>query len=152
MAGSIADVSFAGSIVTISGSSGSCTIKNFADDANPIEFHENVVSDVSMNLYGYLARSVSPLPIIFSVTVVPGSDEDGDLTAIWKNMRLRNGTGSASWESPMTAKITLGNTQMSPSSFQFTKGTMISGPGGPGSKPTGKMSGRTFTFAFAEAT
>lgn len=143
----IKDVSFAGSSVTISGPIGSTTITDFMDDANPVEFQDVEVSSVGVNCNGSMIRNARPNVIMMSVTVIPGSQSDDALYNMWKLYRVQ-GNYNSQWESPCSATVTIGNGKGSRS---YSNGTMVSGPGGPSSNGEGKMTGRTYTFAFVTA-
>ena len=134
------DVSFAGSTVVV----GNIIVKDFMDDANPVEFQDVEVSSVGVNCNGSMIRNAKPNTIMMSVTVIPGSDSDNQLYALWKRYRVQ-GSWNAQWEEPLSASVTIGSGR---GSRQFANGTMVSGPGGPSSNGEGKMSGRTYTFAF----
>lgn len=140
------DVSFAGSGVTIAG----IPIRNFMDDANPLEFPDSEVTSFGVNCNGVMVRHAKPSAVIMSVTVIPGSDEDDKLYKLWISYRVQDGKNKADvWAKGLTASVSVGNTQMKRRSYSFSGGTMISGPGGPSAGAEGKMRGRTYTFAFA---
>lgn len=141
------DVSFAGSVVTVAG----ITINNFMDDANPVEFPDVEVSGVGVNCNGIMIRHAKPNVVIMSVTVIPGSQEDHKLYDLWMSYRVQNGINNAGvWEKSLTGSVsTKGNRS---SNYSFSGGTMVSGPGGPSANGEGKMTGRTYTFAFAVVT
>lgn len=142
----LCDVSFAGSIITVAG----IKISNFMDDANPVEFPDVEVSGYGINCNGVMIRWAKPNAVIMSVTVIPGSMEDAKLYRLWNQYRVQDGNYNAQWGSSLDASISIGNTQMAGKrSYSFSGGTMISGPGGPTASSEGKMSGRTYTFAFA---
>ena len=143
------DVSFAGSTITIAG----ITIQNFMDDANPIELQDVEVSSVGVNLNGCIIRNAKPNIIMMSVTVIPGSEEDSRLYDLWRKYRVQNGVNNAStvWSQSLTASIACANGLLKKSNYRFGGGTMVSGPPGPSASAEGKMQGRTYTFAFAQA-
>lgn len=138
------DVSFAGSTVTVAG----ITIKNFMDDANPVEFQDTEVSSVGVNCNGIMIRNARPNVIMMSITVIPGSDDEMKLYDLWKKYRVQDGRNNAGqWETSLTASIVTKGTRGR--TYSFTGGTMVSGPAGPAANAEGKMQGRTFSFAFA---
>jgi hypothetical protein len=139
----IKDVSFAGSSVTVAG----ITVTDFMDDANPVEFQDVEVSSVGVNCNGSMVRNAKPNVIMMSLTVIPGSQSDISLYNLWKRYRVQ-GNYNSQWEAPLTASVTIGSGRGSRS---FSNGTMVSGPGGPSSNGEGKMTGRTYTFAFVTA-
>ena len=134
------DVSFAGSSITIAGT----TITDFMDDANPVEFQDVEVSSVGVNCNGSMIRNAKPNVVMMSVTVIPGSPSDNHLYELWKTYRVQ-GSYSDAWKTPLTASVNIQNGGLSRS---YSNGTMVSGPGGPSSNGEGKMTGRTYTFAF----
>lgn len=136
----IKDVSFAGSSVTVAG----ITITDFMDDSNPVEFQDVDVSSVGVNCNGSMVRNAKPNVVMMSVTVIPGSDSDNQLFNLWKRYRVQ-GSWQPAWEEGLTASVTIGSGRGSRS---YSNGTMVTGPGGPSSNGEGKMSGRTYTFAF----
>ena len=137
------DVSFAGSRVSVAG----INITDFMDDANPVEFQDVEVSSVGVNCNGSMIRNAKPNVIMMSVTVIPGSGNDDQLYALWKRYRVQ-GDFNAQWEDSLTASVTALGGKVSRT---FNNGTMVSGPGGPSSNGEGKMTGRTYTFAFVTA-
>lgn len=151
----IRDVSFAGSSVTLSGGPfGSVDVKDFMDDANPVEFQDVEVSSVGVNLNGAMIRNAKPNTIMASITVIPFSQTDKQLYAGWKVYRVQ-GTWRSEWEQPLTLTVSLGTNAsggggvgQGQKMYKFTNGTMVSGPGGPVSNAEGKMQGRTYSFAF----
>lgn len=134
------DVSFAGSTVTINGH----TIVDFMDDQNPVEFQDVEVSSVGVNCNGSMIRNAKPNVVMMSVTVIPGSGDDTFLYNMWKTYRVQGNYNSA-WENPLTASVVTGSGAITRA---YSNGTMVNGPGGPSSNGEGKMSGRTYTFAF----
>lgn len=139
----IKDVSFAGSSVTVGG----VTVTDFMDDANPVEFQDVEVSSVGVNCNGSMVRHARPNVIMMSLTVIPGSPSDTGLYNLWKKYRVQGNWNSA-WEDHLTASVSIGSGR---GSKTYSDGTMVSGPGGPSSNGEGKMSGRTYTFAFVTA-
>lgn len=143
------DVSFAGSTIRITGN-GSVEISNFMDNSNPIDFPDTAVSDVAINCYGQMIRNAKPNPIVMSVTVIPGSKEDNSLYNMWQRYRLTDGSYDEQWRTALRATISVANKTMAKKTYEFSGGTMVSGPGGPSATGDGKMQGRTYTFAFAK--
>ena len=149
---SIKDVSFAGTTITISGAAGTVEVRDFMDDANPVEFQDCEVSAVGVNCNGNMIRYAKPSAIMMSVTVIPGSDSDKGLYNMWRAYRIQSSFQSV-WEEPISASISYGNrgSGMSRRLTTMKNGTMVSGPAGISSNGEGKMQGRTYTFAFLES-
>ena len=145
MAKLLNDVSFAGSSVNISGVG---DIRDFMDDANPVEFQDCEVSAVGVNCNGQMIRYAKPSAVMMSVTVIPGSGSDKALWALWKKYRIKD-SWDMQWETDLSATVTVQNGHFG-MSRTLTGGTMVSGPGGPTSNGEGKLQGRTYTFAFVK--
>ena len=153
----IRDVSFAGATVTLSGGLiGNVEIKDFMDDANPIEFQDVEVTTVGVNCNGAIIRNAKPNVVMASVTVIPYSKSDRDLYSAWSKYRVQ-GEFNDQWEDELTLTVDLGTRGSGGSAVGTGKntytlecGTMVSGPGGPSATGEGKMQGRTYTFAFAK--
>ena len=147
----IQDVSFAGSEITLSGGPfGNVQIKDFMDDANPVEFQDVEVTSAGVNLNGAMIRNAKPNLITASMTVIPLSKSDSTLYRGWSRYRVQ-GSFDTVWEQPITLTISVRNRSSrngASGNYTFKNGTMISGPGGPVSNAEGKMQGRTYTFAF----
>lgn len=139
----IYDVSFAGSIVKI----GDATIREFIDDANPVDIQDTETANIEWSCNGRMIRTIKPSAVILSVTVIPGSTSDNALRTIWKKA-FSNGGNVNIGESnkTLTASIDCGNRGMG--SFHFSNGTCLSGAAGVTANGQGKMGGNTYTFAF----
>ena len=140
----IVDLSFAGSKIRIGGD----LIEDFVDDANPVEFAECECATIIYSCSGKMTRIAKPSAIMMSVTVIPGSPSDQRLSARWRRALVnQNSTGVT--DDAIDANVSFGNPTMRGVSLK--KGTIVSGPGGPNVSGTGKMNGKTYTFAFAMA-
>ena len=140
----LSDISFAGSTVTVAG----ITIKDFMDDANPVEFQDVELSGVGINLNGNMIRYAKPTPIMMSVTVIPNSDSDKALFSLWKKYRIAE-KWQSQWGESLSASVDCANGGGFSGSVKLSNGTMVSGPAGISATAEGKMQGRTYTFAFA---
>lgn len=141
----LCDLSFAGSTVVINGH----TISQFMDDANPVEFQNLEVSGVGVNCNGKMIRYAKPSAVMMSVTVIPGGADDGYLYGLLKQYHVEDAENNGDqWEQSIDCDINIDTTGFNVE-YHFAGGTMVSGPGGPGSSAEGKMQGRTYTFAFA---
>lgn len=142
------DVSFAGSTVFIAGRQ----ITQYMDDQNPIDVQNLEVTKVGYNCNGKMIRTAQAGGVMISVTVIPSSSDDAFFHNLLMQYHLQDGKNNAQrWETSLTASITLqGNRDKT--TWNFSGGTMVSGPGGPTSSADGKLAGRTYTFAFAKIT
>lgn len=141
------DVSFAGSQVVVAGH----TVKQFMDDANPVELSNLEVSQVGVNCNGMMIRHAKPAAAMLSITVIPSSADDAFFHDLLVKYHLQDGkNNSSTWERSLEASITLGKTNTAKRTYKFSGGTMVSGPSGASANGQGKMTGRTYTFAFAK--
>ena len=141
------DVSFAGSTVTVAGH----TVKDFMDDANPVDFQDLEVSQVGVNCNGVMIRNAKPAAAMCSITVIPASRDDAFFHDLLVKYHLQDGKNNSSrWESPLTMRIDLGKQNTSKRVYSLSGGTMVGGPTGVTSNAQGKMQGRTYRFAFAK--
>ena len=139
----IYDVSFAGSTIVIDG----VTVKDFVDDANPVDIQDTEVANIEWSCNGRMIRTIKPSAVIMSVTVVPGSSSDNGLRTVWKRAFANGGSTSIQEASKsLTASISVGNPRGG--SFQFSGGTCLSGAAAVSANGQGKMGGNTYTFAF----
>lgn len=139
----IYDVSFAGSIITIGGAN----IRDFVDDANPVDIQDTETANIEWSCNGRMIRTIKPSAVIMSVTVIPNTPSDNALRTIWKRNFINGGSVSVGEANKnLTASITIGNPRGG--SFQFSGGTCLSGAAAVTANGQGKMGGNTYTFAF----
>ena len=139
----IYDISFAGSVITIGGA----TIKDFVDDANPIDIQDTETANIEWSCNGRMIRTAKPSAVIISITVIPLSTSDNALRRIFKERYVNGGDVSLAQASePLTCSIQSGNPDGG--SFEFSGGTCLSGAAGISANGQGKMGGNTYTFAF----
>jgi len=139
----IYDVSFAGSTIVIDG----VTIKDFIDDANPIDLQDTEVANIEWSCNGRMIRTIKPSAVIMSVTVIPNSPSDKELRTIWKRVFANGGFVSiADANKSLSASIVVDNPIGG--TFQFSGGTCLSGAAAVTANGQGKMGGNTYTFAF----
>lgn len=143
----IYDVSFAGSVITIGGS----TITEFVDDSNPVDIQDTETCNIEWSCNGQMIRTVKPSAVILSVTVIPGTASDNSLKRIWKESLCNGGSMNlAAANRNLTCSIRPGNPSIA--SFTFSGGTCLSGAAAITANGQGKMGGNTYTFAFQNVT
>lgn len=126
-------------------------IKDFMDDANPLEFQDVDLANIDFSCNGAMCRTMKPACVIFSVTVIPGSESYTHLLGIWKKCFSNDGRASHD-DTPLVATLSCtgsGNTAKNVK-LRMRKGTCIGGTPGVGVSSSGKMGGATFSFAFAQ--
>lgn len=79
------------------------TVTQFADDADGFDLASIKIADAAMGLNGDLITFSKPVPIPFSVGVIPGSDDDVALQILAEQNRV--GAGKVSAYDLITASI-----------------------------------------------
>ena len=139
----IYDLSFAGSTITIGG----VLVKDFMDDANPIDIQDTETANIEWSCNGRMIRTIKPAAVILSVTVIPNSPSDNGLRTIWKRSFANGGSVSMN-EANKSLNCTIQVGRPQGGTFQFSGGTCLSGAAAVTSNGQGKMGGNTYTFAF----
>lgn len=100
------NVSGFGAVVTLVASEtfpAGIVISQFANDADPIDFPAVKIGDVAMGLNGDLISwsKAAPLPIVLNV--IPGSNDDVNLSILYSNNRV--GQGKISTQDVLTLSV-----------------------------------------------
>lgn len=146
------DISAVGAKVVIESGLGDIEITQFSEEGTPFECPDVDLSDNRKNLNGQMISSRTPAVYGVSVTVVPGSKEDGHLTQLAQCCALMPGNVRKISEITID-KITLSLPAINESGenagsrvYIWKKGRMKTAPTGPSSSAEGRMAARTFTF------
>ena len=67
------------------------TVTQFADDADPFDLPALEIAATAMNLNGELVTWSAPQPINPSLNVIPGSEDDNNLSALFEANRAAQG-------------------------------------------------------------
>ena len=126
-------------------------IKDFMDDANPLEFQDVDLATIDFSCNGAMCCTMKPACVIFSVTVIPGSESYTHLLEIWKKCFSNDGRANIV-DNTLTASLTCTSSGKPAKNIKvrMRKGTCIGGTPGVGISSSGKMGGATFSFAFAQ--
>lgn len=118
------------------------TITQFADDADPFDLPEITVGETAMGLNGDLVVWSAPNPIMMTLNVIPGSDDDRNLAVLLEANRVARGKRSA--RDVITA------TQVYPDGRTLTlvQGVALTGRPGQSSASSGRMKSKPYGFAF----
>lgn len=135
----LCDVSFIGASIMIGG----MEFTQFVDDANPIEFGDIDLARVEFSLNGSMIRTVCPVPVVLSISVIAGSDDDLALSKMAVGSYM--GKDGAMRSAFITAAITTADGSYT---LDLKGGTMIKAPIGITARSDGKIVGRKYTFAF----
>lgn len=148
------DISTVGASVEIesTGLNGAIRITQFSDEGTPFECPDVDLSDNRKNLNGQMISSRTPSVYSVSVTVIPGSIEDMELSRLAQKAALMPGNVSPIRDL-IISKITLKLPAINESgvnsgsrTFVWTHGRMKTAPTGPSSSAEGRMAARTYTF------
>ncbi len=157
------DISATGARIAIkrNDSSENYIITQFSDEGTPFDAPDIDVSTNQKNLNGQMISSRTPSVYPFSITVIPGSDDDKKLTEWLRENALQptsEGAIANTWGSAaghyftitveIPAVVSSGTKGMMQYARQYTYTNcrMKSGPTGPSTSADGRMSARTFTF------
>lgn len=128
------------------------SVTQFSDEGTPFECPDVDLSDNKKNLNGQMISSRTPSVYTVSLTVIPGSLEDAELTKLAQKSALMPGSVSPIKDIAVTyIKLFLPEINESSESvgkrvFLWRNGRMKSGPTGPSTSAEGRMAARTFTF------
>ena len=147
------DISTVGATITISTASGTITIKEFSDEGTPFDGGGVTVSQNQKNLNGTMISSRTPSVYPVTLSVIPGSDADFELTELVQKSAIQPGGVSA------ISDIVIGSLiidvpgidesgQSTSRSYTYENGRIKQGPLGPGTSAQGRQSARTFQFEF----
>ena len=120
------------------------TITAFADDADAAAATDQVVAETAMNVNGILVSWSKANPLNFGINLIPGSDEDLVLQAVFEANRPAAGKKSARdiitavWSYPDGTTAT------------YSKGKLTSGPSANGISNSGRMASHLYNFSFQD--
>lgn len=122
------------------------TITQFADDADPFDLPSLQIRDKAMGLNGDLITWSKANPINISLNVIPGSDDDANLAALFEANRVAKG------KSAVRDEITLTGVYPDNSTIILTGGRITDGMPGKGVASSGRMKTRQYQFTFENRT
>jgi len=150
------DISTVGAIITIGNIT---TITEFSDEGTPFEAPDVEVSENVKNLNGHMISSRKPAVYPLSVTVIPGSKNDKELSAFLAKCSLMPGANGASATAGVQGFLIESATVVIPDidggttrTYRYGNGRIKSGPTGPSTSAEGRQAARTFTFEFESFT
>lgn len=118
------------------------TLTQFADDADPFDLPAVVVAQTAMGLNGDLITWSSPAPLVVTINVIPGSDDDRTLAAIFEANRVGRNKASA------RDVITLASMYPGGNNLTLSEGVMTSGMPGDSVASAGRKKSKAYVFAF----
>ena len=146
------DISACGASVEVKYGGGKIDITQFSDEGTPFECPDVDLSDNKKNLNGQMISSRTPSVYTISITVIPGSREDRELTKLAEKSAIMPGNVRPISEIVIESiilripEINESSEETGKSVFSWLYGRMKSAPTGPSTSAEGRMSARTFTF------
>ena len=118
------------------------TITQFADDADPFDIPEVQIADTAMGLNGDMVVWTSPNPILSTLNVIPGTDDDRNLAALYEANRPARGKRPAQDVISMTQVYPDGR------SVTLAQGVITNGRPGQSTASSGRLKSKPYAFAF----
>lgn len=117
-------------------------LSQFADDADPFDLPSTQIAEAAMGMNGDLITwsKANPLPI--ALAVVPGSEDDRNLQALYDANRVGKGKSSARDVITVTVVYPDGQT------LTLSEGRLTDGPPGVGAASSGRLKTSTYQFKF----
>lgn len=117
-------------------------ITQFADDADPFDIPTQTISETAMGLNGDMVVWTALSPIEISISVIPNSDDDKNLSTLFEANR--------GGKDKRVAKdvITLTGIYPDNKKIQLVNGAIISGNSGLSIASAGRMKSKTYVFRF----
>lgn len=119
-------------------------VTQFADDADPFDLPALTIAATAMNVNGDLVTWSSPQPILPTINVIPGSDDDNNLAILFEANRAAGGKTTARDIITMVAVYPDGST------VSLSNGKMLSGFPGKSIASAGRMKSKAYAFAFQD--
>lgn len=114
----------------------------FADDADPLDFPEQQITEYGMGLNGDLVTWSSPKPLEVTIAVIPGTDEENYLDFLFEANRVAKGKKTAN------DIITFIATYPDGTRKTLTPGKIVSGLPGNSVASGGRIKTKSFKFVF----
>jgi len=118
------------------------TITEFADDADPFDTPEIQLADTAMGLNGDLVSWNTPNPIEVAINVIPGSEDDINLSILAE--ANRSGKGKRA----IVDKITMSRTFPGEAPLILTNGKIVSAIPVTGVASSGRKKSKPYIFRF----
>lgn len=121
------------------------TLSQFADDSDAISFSDMEIGDAQMGINGDLIVYQKPATINVKFSVMPGSDDDKDLTQLFYANTV--GRGKRIVLDIITMSITYSNNSI----VLLTGGIITSGSPGYSPQSSGRLQTKSYAFKFETA-
>lgn len=117
-------------------------VSQFADDADMLDVTEITVAESAMGANGDLVVWSKAVPINIKIGIIPGSEDDINLSILLENNRV--GKGKRIQRDEITMVGVYPNGRM----ITLSKGILVSGPPFPGVASAGRMKSNSYAFTF----
>lgn len=118
------------------------TLTEFADDADPFDIPAIQIQDTAMTLNGDLISWATPVPINLTLNVIPGSEDDDNLAALFEANRVGLGKISTS------DLITMTGTYPNGDFITLINGRIVNGMPGNSVSSAGRLKSKNYEFQF----
>lgn len=120
-------------------------IAHFSDDNDPFDSGNVAITDTGVDLRGDMVKWATLNLVDFTVSVIPGSDEDRNLSRVWQANRCYPD------HDPVGDVITITQTLPNGKQTVFKDGTIIDGPATVSGTSEGRLKTNTYMFRFTHA-
>lgn len=117
-------------------------VTQFADDSDPLDFAPVKIGDASMGLNGDLIKWAKAAPLPMVLNVIPGSDDDVNLSLLANANRVSQ--GKAVVDDTITATVVYPDGRQ----VTLTGGVMTDAPFGLSVSSAGRLKTRNYSFMF----
>lgn len=121
-------------------------VTQFADDADPFDIPSLQIADKAMGLNGDLITWSKANPILITLNVVPGSEDDSNLAILLEANRVGKGKTSARDTITIVAAYPNGGT------LTLSEGKITDGMPGNSIASAGRLKSKAYQFAFENKT
>lgn len=118
------------------------TVTAFADDADPFDLPAMDIASAAMNVNGDLVTWSAPTPILITINVIAGSEDDNNLGVVFEANRAGKNKQAA------RDIITLVGVYPDGTSISLSDGKMTNGVPGKSPASGGRIKSKAYTFAF----
>jgi hypothetical protein len=122
------------------------TVTQFADDADPFDIPSLQIADKAMGLNGDLITWSKANPILITINVVPGSEDDSNLAILLEANRVGKGKTSA------RDTITIVAAYPNEGTLTLSEGKITDGMPGNSIASAGRLKSKAYQFAFENKT
>lgn len=119
-----------------------CLVSQFADDADPFDLPSIQIREKAMGLNGDLITWSKATPVAITLAVVPGTEDDKNLSALFEANRVGKGKTSAGDVITITVTYPDGRT------LTLKDGVITDGPPGLSFASSGRLKTSSYQFAF----